>query len=131
MPVRPRKEIVKRGSGGISDVDFLFFTWGPFFEAENYEDGKSEKDLRSFWDKHKKTIMERYLKENREKGKGWEGCRPWPFWKWEMSSPQMEFSPGDGSLKVWNHQLNIYGFFENDFEYLARLNLLEAWELEP
>ena len=118
----------RTGVKGISEIDFLYYSWGPFFEAEDYEDEKSEKDLRSFWDKHKKAIMERYLKENCEKS--FKGVRPWPFWKWDMAEPQREFSPGDGSVRVWNHQLNIYGFFETDFAYLERLDLLETWEKE-
>jgi hypothetical protein len=130
MPTTRRR--ISRGRsrvGELSEIAYLYYTFGDFFEAEDYEDGKSESELKSFWDKHKNAIMERYLKENCEKS--FKGVRPWSFWKWEMSEPQGEFSPGDGSVKIWNHQLNIYGFFENDFEYLARLNLLEAWELEP
>jgi hypothetical protein len=130
MPTTRRR--ISRGrsrAGELSDIDFLYFTWGDFFEAEDYADEKSEEELRAFWDKNKKAILKRFIGENHKKN--FKGVRPWPFWKWDMPEPQREISPGDDPQKVWNHQLNIYGYFEDDFTYLKRLNLLEVWELEP
>ena len=119
------------GAGGISEADYVYFTSGDFFEAENYEIGKSEEELRAFWNAHRKTIMERYSEENRRKGKGWEANRPWYFWKVDAVEPRLKTPPGDfEACKVWDHHRNIYSWVETDFAYLKRLNLLQDWELK-
>lgn len=129
MPRRPKKSFMKRGSGGISEADYVYFTSGDFFEAENYEIGKSEEELKFFWDKHRGAIMERYLAENRKKG--WEANRPWYFWKVDAVEPRLKTPPGEfDAQRVWDHQRKVYDWVETDFDFLKRLNLLEDWELK-
>jgi hypothetical protein len=129
MAIRPKKEIQKRGAGGISEADYVYFTSGDFFEAENYEIGKSEEELRMFWEKHRQAILERYMNEMR--AKGWIANRPWYFWKVDMVESRLKTPPGEfDAQKVWDHHRNIYNWVETDFAYLKRLGLLEPWELE-
>lgn len=116
-------------SAGITEADFIYFSWGDFFEAENYADGKTEEDLKAFWKAHRESIMTRYMEENRLKGR--KAGRPWAFWDYDMSEPQRKTPPGEfDSQKVWDHQKRDNSWVENDFDYLKRLNLLEQWEIE-
>lgn len=117
------------GPGGISEADYIYFTSGDFFEAEGYEDGKSEEELKIFWLRHREAILKRNLEENR--ARGWKAERPWYFWKVDMVEPRLKTPPGEFEAnKVWDHQKGKYDWVESDFEYLKRLNLLEDWELE-
>jgi len=129
MSRKPRKERIRRGPQGITDVDYLYYSKGDFFEAEDYASGKSQEELRAFWDKNRETIMGRYMEANRQRG--WAGKRPWPFWKWDMPEPQRPVPPGDyESQKVYDHQKGIHDWVENDAQYLGRIGLLEPWEKE-
>ena len=121
---RTRNRII--GAGGITEADYLYFCFGEYFEAEHYERGKTKAELRAFWKKHRKAIMERYLDEDKCIGR-----RPWAFWKWDMPEPQRPTPPGEfEAQKVWDRQRGIYDWVETDFAYLKRLNLLTAWEIE-
>jgi hypothetical protein len=116
-------------SSGITETDYLYFAFGPFFDAEDYEVGKSEEELKAFWMKHRKAILERYSERNRLKGKGWEGCRPRYFWA-ELTEPRL---PVDMTLvdnELWNLKKVGFDGLEADYAYLKRLGLLEPWELE-
>lgn len=128
MPTtRVRRNRERAGAGGITEADYIYFTAGDFFEAENYEDGKNEADLKVFWEKHRDVITDRFFRENKNKGCG---LRPWSFWRWDMPEPQQKTSAGEfDSTRVWDHQRKVYDWVENDIEFLRRLGLLEPWEL--
>ncbi len=64
------------GPGEFRKLITLFLpSAGPFFEAEDYEAGKTEEELKAFWFKHRAAILTRYQAE--------EGGNPWPVEKWE------------------------------------------------
>jgi hypothetical protein len=130
MPTnRTRRSRSRSTTAGIGEADFEFFTAGDFFEAEGYADDKTEDELKSFWIKHRSTIMERYLDNNRLKKRI--ADRPWSFWKWDAPEPQKEIAPmKSDSQRRWDHQRHGYFWVEDDIEYLSRLGLLEPWELE-
>ena len=114
------------GAGGITEADYVFFSFGDFFEGEDWAKGKSEKEIEEFWKAHRGAIMDRYFSENRARGPG---SRPWPFWKWEMTEPRRGTEPKEfKSQKVWDHHLREFAWVETDLEYLKRLGLLEPWE---
>jgi hypothetical protein len=127
-----RKRIARgrTGRNGITEVDYFFYSWGPYFEAEDYEKDKTEDGIKSFWNKHREMIMERYLNKIQPKGKDWACCRPWAWWKWSMPESQQPIQSGAlPSLKNWDHRKNEFAWIENDRQYLKRLSLLEPWEL--
>jgi hypothetical protein len=126
MATNRKRTIRKRLlAGGITQVEYLFFSFGPFFEAEDYEVGKTEEELKTFYQKHRDTIMERFFRENSGAGK-----RPWSFWEYDMPEPQRKTLPAElDSHRVWDHRAKKYDWVEGEIEYLKRLGLLEAWEL--
>jgi hypothetical protein len=108
-------------------VTYLFFSFGNFFEAEDFADGKSPAELQAVWRQHRAAILERYLAEHR--ARGWPGCRPDYFWG-ELTEPRRTTAPGKyPSQRVWDRQRHVYDWVEDDLEYLRRLGLLEPWEL--
>jgi len=129
MPTN-RKRIARGrvSTGGITEIDYEYYTFGPFFEAEDYENGKTKEELKAFWQAHRKAIMDRYMEENRLKGL--KAVRPSFFWD-DITAPQRKTPPGEfEATKVWDHQRKVYDWVENDFDLLKRLNLLEDWELK-
>lgn len=130
MPTtRKRTSRAQKGSGGITEVDYLYFSSGPFFDAEDYEKGKTENELKAFWKKHRALILDRYLKEMRLKG--WKGSRPWPVWEFDLTEQRLRTEPKEfDSQRVWDRQRGVFDWVETDFEYLERLGLLEPWEIE-
>lgn len=128
MPVRPRKEIQKRGAGGLTERDYTYFSFGDFFEAENYADGKSEGELKAFWNKNKRAIMKRFMNENCLRGH--KGRRPWPYWKWDMTEPRLPVDMRLADNELYDNTKVGSDGFEADYAYLKRLGLLETWEME-
>jgi hypothetical protein len=129
MAIRPKKEIQRRSSEGITEDAYQYYSSGPFFGGEDFEKGKTEEELKAFWNKHRQAIMDRCLEENRAKGRV--GNRPPAFWDYDMPEPQRETPPREfEAQQVWNHATSEYGWFESDFDYLKRLNLLQDWELK-
>lgn len=128
MPTnRGRRKRTQSTSGGITEADYIYFTCGAFFDAENYGDGKTQDELRAFWKTHRAAIMQRYLAQ--EKSRLHLGHRPWPIWEWELMEPRLKTAAREyTSVKVWNRQAKVYDWVETDIEYLARLGLLEPWE---
>ena len=118
------------GAGGFTDMDYCYFATGAFFEAENYEVGKTKAEICTFWFSHRAALLARFLEENRAKGPGWGGLRPWPFWELEPRAPRRKTAPKEyESQKVWDRRRRCYAWVERDIEYLRRLGLLEPWEL--
>ena len=136
MPIRPRKGIASRGSAGLTEATYMYFAFGRFFEAEDYEVGKTAADLRALWNKHRGAIMARYSEANRLRGKHFAGRRPWAYMKWDRTEPRIlatDLTPEDLELKkngLVNHKKFRQDGLEADLPYLKRLGLLEAWELE-
>jgi len=130
MPTTRRR--LPRGrmsAGGITETDFIYFTWGSFFDAEDYEQGKTKDELKAFWKKHRAAILERYCFGGRHAGQ-----RPWPFWEWEMPEPRLKV----GTQEYWGpwtkngppKKAEILDVMEDDEAYLKRVGLLEEWELK-
>ena len=71
--------------------------------------------------------MDYYFKKHRRPG--WEGCRPWPFWKWDLcEEPRL---PADLTLadnELYDHKKVGADGLEADYTYLKRLGLLQEWE---
>jgi hypothetical protein len=81
MPTnRTRRTRDRAGAGGITEADYIYFTWGDFFEAEGYADGKTEEELKAFWLKHRAAIMARYEAEDHQEPD------PWPVEKWGVKN---------------------------------------------
>jgi len=120
---------MRTAAGGITEADYIYFTWGDFFCAESYEEGKTKSELKSFWKKNRAAILDRYFAEGRHSGQ-----RPWPFWEWEMPEPRLKV----GTVEHWPpwgkdgppKKPEIHDVYEEDFDYLKRLGLLEPWEME-
>ena len=133
MPTtRTRRSRNRTSAGGISESDFVFYTMGSFFEAEGYADNKTEGELKAFWKAHREAILDRYFEEIRLKGPGWHGCRPWPYWKWDMTAPRL-LVPEDmrfGPNGLYDYRKANPDGLEGDYAFLKRLGLLEEWELE-
>lgn len=127
MPTNRKRTSRTRTGLGITESDYLYYTWGTFFEAENYEEGKTKAELKAFWEKHRQAILARYFAEGRHPGQ-----RPWPVWKWELTEPRLKV----GTEEFWGGWTKngppaapeIFDVMESDEEYLERLGLLEEWE---
>ena len=116
-------------NSGFTEVDFLFFTFGAFFEAEGYADGKSDQQLLLFWRKHEKAMLARYMTECRSRNHACQ--RPTSWWAASMPEPQRKIEPGEfDAQQNWDHQRRCFDWVESDAEYLKRLNLLEDWEIK-
>lgn len=81
MPTN-RKRIARgrTNAGGLTEAAYIYFTWGDFFEAEGFEDGKSDDELKALWKKHREAIMERRRKEY----PAHDVNKLWPIEKWEV-----------------------------------------------
>jgi hypothetical protein len=126
MPIRPRKEIQKRGAGGIPEAAYEYFAHGPFFDGEEWAKEKSEMAIEDFWKNHRDFIMERYLEENRKRA--WVGRRPDFFWR-DLTEPRLKTGTREYYKPYPDTKKYIADVFETDFEFLKRLNLLEPWEI--
>jgi hypothetical protein len=118
------------GAGGITEADYYYFAWGPFFDAENYETGKTKTGLKAFWKKHREAILDRYFRDGRHAGQ-----RPWPIIEWELEPKHPRLKVG--TQEYWGpwqkggqpKKPEILDVMETDEEYLERLGLLEGWEI--
>lgn len=113
-------------AGGITHADYIYFTWGAFFDAENYENGKTKEEIRAFWKKNRAAIMAAYLEKNKEKKL--KGDRPWPFWEWEAPEPRRKIGKRSYYTPYPDQKEYYADVYEDDFDYLKRLGLLEPWE---
>lgn len=128
MPRKPTKKKNRGDGAGFSEVDYLFYVYGPYFEAENYADNKSEEELRAFWRKHERPMLARYMTECRSRNHACQ--RPTSWWAASMPEPQRKIEPGEfDAQQNWDHQRHCYDWVESDAEYLKRLGLLEPWEI--
>jgi hypothetical protein len=130
MPTNRRR--LSRSWGGVaeglSEAAYEFYTFGPFFDGEEWAAVKAEAELDAFWKAHREAIMSRFLKDLRLKGVGWEGNRPDFFWR-EIKEKRRKTGTRE-YFKPWGDREKHYAdVFETDFEFLKRLNLLESWEL--
>lgn len=82
MPTtRRRTSRLQVSTAGLTEADYTYFTFGDFFEAEGYEDGKTEEELKAFWEKHREAILRRYHRENRHPD-----MKPYAVERWEEAS---------------------------------------------
>lgn len=86
----------------------------------------------SFWKKYRQEIIDFCLAENRAAGRA--GKRPFPFWdEIEAEKPRRKIG-----VETWIGPIRPDGgdrtikedIYEDDDQYLARLGLLEPWEIE-
>jgi hypothetical protein len=127
MPVRPKKLFMKRGAEGVSEDAYEYYTFGPFFDGEDWAKNKTPDELQAFWNKHRQAIMDRYLADMRRRG--WAGHRPDHFWS-DLKEPRLKTGTRE-YYKTWpDREKYIADVFETDYEFLKRLGLLEPWELE-
>ncbi len=61
---------------GVAEVVYLFFAFGPFFEAENFADDKSKEELEALWTNHRGAIAARWAVENPARV-----FNPWTAWR--------------------------------------------------
>lgn len=119
----------RTSKSGITEDAYQYYTGGDWLGGEDFAEGKTPAEIRTFWDAHKCEILERYDAEMREKRR--KGDRPWYWWDHEMPEPQREIPKPANSYdanKVRNYQTGDYGWYETDLEYLQRLGLLRDWE---
>jgi hypothetical protein len=65
MPTTRRRRTRERtGAGGLSEVAFLYFGSGPFFEAEDFEEQTTEAERKAIWLRHREAIIARWHREN-------------------------------------------------------------------
>jgi hypothetical protein len=115
--------------GGVTEIDYLYYTYGDFFEAEGYTDGKSKAELLSFWQKHREAIMQRYMSELQARGPLSAGVRPSYYWA-EIKKPRLKTGTRQHGRPWPDRNLYVEDVYETDLQYLRRLNLLQDWELE-
>jgi hypothetical protein len=61
MPLKINR--TKRSSNGLSEAAFMFFGYGPFFEAEDFEERTTPAERAEIWETHKEAIIARFHKE--------------------------------------------------------------------
>jgi hypothetical protein len=132
MPTnRVRRSRGRTSADGITENDYYYFTW---ILLDGMDDGykarRTEAEHREFWKEHREAIMARYLEEIKSKGPGWYGCRPWPFFKWDVTEPRLPADITLASNELYDPKKVGSDGLEADFAYLKRLGLLEEWELE-
>lgn len=121
------------GAGGFSEDAYQYYSSGPFFGGEDFEQGKTEEELKAFWNKHRQAIMERFMAELRLKVKGWEGHRPDRYWqdlKDSGAAPRLHLVVKLADNELYDNKKVEPSGREADFAYLKRLGLLEDWEIE-
>ena len=62
MPVKTKRN--KRATNGLSEAAFIFFSSGPFFEGEDFEEQTSPEERAEIWKAHRATIISRFRLEN-------------------------------------------------------------------
>ena len=99
-------------------------------------DLKDKKLVKEIWNMHKKDVMEIW----RSDIKGNAGRRPYFWWLVEAIEPRLTISPKEykklndrpeydpSKIKGQKPKPDLT-YFESDYAYLKRLNLLEDWEL--
>ncbi|MBE0427887.1 MAG: hypothetical protein IBX72_14735 [Nitrospirae bacterium] len=126
MPTnRKRSMRTKLTHAGITEADYMYYSWGSFFDAEGYENGKTEEELKAFWIAHRDVIMARFMtkaKQQRHRSK-----RPWPFWKYDITEQRLPVNVVLKSNELYNPE-EVHNGFEADYAFLRRLGLLEDWE---
>ena len=62
MPIR--KQRGRKASNGLSEAAFMFFGYGAFFEAEDFEQRTSPEERAEIWKDHRESIIARWRREN-------------------------------------------------------------------
>lgn len=124
---RQRRKRIAVTQGGISEADYIFFTWGDFFDAEGYREGKTEDQLRDFWKRHETAILARYMAEQeRQKHPA---RRLWAWWKWSSPGPKLITGKRECYGPYPDFERRVMDIEEADEAYLRRHGLLETWEV--
>jgi len=100
-------------------------------------DLEDKKLIKKIWDLHKEKVMKKW----RLDPKGNAGQRPLFFWLVEAKEPRLTISPKEykklndrpeydpSKIKGQKPKPDLT-YFESDYAYLKRFNLLEDWEIE-
>lgn len=132
----PRKPWKVRGTAGLSEKLYCYFTSGPFFSAEDFADGKTEDDLRALWREHRDAILRRYLAELAARGPAFAGTRPDRYWRDLEAAGHVRRQIGThewwGPWEPGGQKRRETPVYESDLEHLARVRPgdLAPWELE-
>ncbi len=121
---RTRKSIT--GPNGLTEAIYQYFSHGTFFEAEGFDEDKTEEELSELWLQHQDQILARFMEESRKfflKGR-----RPRAYFERTLTEPRLFIGKSEGIYI--NPMIVNYDGFEGDYAYLKRLGLLEPWELE-
>ena len=51
------------GAGGLTEAAYTFFSFGPFFEGEDWGREKTEGEIEAFWKAHRREIGAKQLDE--------------------------------------------------------------------
>ena len=69
MPVKSKRARSRmRQIEGLSEAAFTFFSYGPFFDGEEYELRTTPEERERAWGKHREEIITRYRAEGHD---GW------------------------------------------------------------
>lgn len=132
MPTnRTRRTRKKKSAGSVSD-------FVEYFCSINYLCGFSENPMpginpAEYWKKHKDEIMQIFMAKKRAWGKEIADRPEWYFRDLEKEHPRLKLFDREwhsARTSAGAGKWEIEEVFETDREYLARLGLLEDWELK-
>ena len=61
MPIR--KQRGRKASSGLTEAAYLFFSFGSYFEAEDFEARTSPEERAEIWAEHREAIIARWRRE--------------------------------------------------------------------
>ncbi len=132
MPTNRTKRTRDRviGAAGLTEAALSYFWWEGTIPNNAWAKGKTEAEILSFWKIHRRAILDWYIEKNRLR-KGEPGKRPEFFWE-ELKATRKKIGKL-GYFKPWTStgpDLKEYFeiIYEEDYDFLKRLNLLEGWE---
>ena len=65
MPTTRKKRTRNlQSSSGLSEAAFMYFAYGSFFEAEDFEERTSPEERADIWKEHREAIIARWRREN-------------------------------------------------------------------
>ena len=130
---RTRRTRGRIGADGLTNDAYIFYKWGGTFQ-NSFSHGKSKDEIMAFWEKYRDVIMQRYFDEAKRRGPGWASRRPsFYFNELEAKHPRRITGKNEwiGPMRPDGGDRTIIDdVYESNFQYLKRLGLLEAWELE-
>lgn len=134
MPTNQKRTTRTRTGGGAEIAAAAAYFDRTYLLGETIKtwgSGKTEADIRDFWEKNREALMAESSKRNKEAGRPFQ--RPFPFWDWEKHPPRLKVGRERwmGPLKGPEpRKWHVEAIYEDDADYLIRLGLAEDWEIK-